>query len=68
MLLFSQHQQFRSTPEGSWVRTGTDPDGNCFFNAYAYSLQPNAYRAMTPAKRKQYIMRIKHFFSTKLTK
>jgi len=67
MLSFSEHRLFRSTPDGSWVRTGTDPDGNCFFNAYAYSVQPNAYRSMDAHKRKQYVMRIKQFFSSKLS-
>ena len=67
MLSFSKNLVFLSTPSGYWVRTGTDPDGNCFFNSYAYSIQPNAYRNMDISKRKQYVMKIKKYFSTKIT-
>lgn len=67
MLAFSKHDVFCSTTEGHWTRTGTDPDGNCFFNAYAYSIQPTAYREMDPSRRKQYVMKIKHYFANKIT-
>ena len=62
MLSFSTHQFFSD----SLIRTGTDPDGNCFFHAYLYSVNP-LYRDMNYQHRLQKALEIKEFFANKIT-
>lgn len=52
---------------GTWYRTEVDPDGNCFYNAYAYSLEPNEYSVLDIFNRKKRVLEIKSFISNKIT-
>jgi hypothetical protein len=65
MLPFSTHQSF-SSEQISLVRTGTDPDGNCFFHAYLYSVDP-LYRDMDYPNRLQKALEIKKEFANRVT-
>lgn len=65
MLSFSTHQTFLSGKE-RFIRTGTDPDGNCFFHAYLYSVYP-LYREMNYQQRLKKALEVKDFFAKKIT-
>ena len=73
MLAFNQHvvfnNQVREGSEGdySWVRTGVDSDGNCFFNSYVYSLDPTLYRSLSYPERLNHVMKVKQYFSEHIT-
>lgn len=67
MLSFSTHKVFRIEGDRKWVRTGTDKDGNCFFHAYAYSVDANNVRSMNVEERKHYVMKIKNFVADRIT-
>ena len=72
MLSFSSHQQININMDDIpierndneiLVRTGVDPDGNCFFHAYLYSVEAPTYRELNYDQRLQRAMELKHFFS-----
>lgn len=67
MLSFSTHKVFRIEGDKKWVRTGTDGDGNCFFHAYAYSVDANHIRTLNVVERKHYVMKIKNFVADRIT-
>lgn len=67
MLSFSSHDIFLQKGNARWVRTGTDPDGNCFFHAYAYSVEPNTFRELNKEQRKQRVMKIKKYIADHIT-
>jgi hypothetical protein len=64
MNTFNQHKIIISTDHGSWVRTGVDGDGNCFFHSYVYSLEPNKFRSLSYPDRLRHVMAVKLYFST----
>jgi len=55
------------TEHGSWIRTGTDGDGNCFFNAYVYSLEPTRYKELSYKERLEHVMLVKTYFANRIT-
>jgi hypothetical protein len=67
MLAFSEHKVFRVEGDCKWVRTGTDGDGNCFFHAYAYSVDASTFRGLNVEERKHYVMKIKRFLADRIT-
>ena len=67
MLSFSTHKVFRTEDDRKWVRTGTDGDGNCFFHAYAYSVDANGFRVLSVAERKTKVMTIKQYVADRIT-
>jgi hypothetical protein len=67
MLSFSTHKVFRVEGDKKWVRTGIDGDGNCFFHAYAYSVDANHIRSLTVSERKRYVMKIKNYLADRIT-
>jgi hypothetical protein len=67
MLAFSVHSIVSTSDKGSLIRTGTDPDGNCFFNAYLYSVEAPTYRELSYPKRLKRVIEVKDFFSQSIT-
>lgn len=63
MLAFSQHQLFLD----DWVRTGVDGDGNCFYHAYAYSMDASTVSQLSIQQRLEYVLRIKNEFANRIT-
>ena len=58
---------FDSTPlYGNWYRYGTIPDGNCFFHAYAFSIDPGIQYLDRPTLL-QHIHDIKLKFANRIT-
>jgi len=62
-LSFSEHRVLR----GNWIRTGTDPDGNCFFHAYLYSVEPHTFRERTLEERRQRVHTVKAYVASHVT-
>lgn len=67
MIPFSTHSIIKQDHDKTWVRTGTDADGNCFFHAYAYSVEANEFRTKTKEERKQRVLSIKHFVAERIS-
>jgi len=67
MLAFSTHKVFAEQGDTRWVRTGTDPDGNCFFHAYAYCVEPNTFRDLNKEERRQRVLTIKKYVAEHIT-
>lgn len=67
MLSFSTHKVFLDQGDTKWVRTGTDSDGNCFFHAYAYCVEPNTFRDLNKENRKQRVLTIKKYVAEHIT-
>jgi hypothetical protein len=67
MLAFSQHHVFRHTDKGDWVRTGVDGDGNCFYHAYAYSMDASTVSQLSKQQRLDHVLTIKHEFANRIT-
>lgn len=67
MLSFSENKVVRDYQHGSLVRTGTDPDGNCFFHAYLYSTEASTFKELSYPSRLQRVMEIKQYFANSIT-
>lgn len=67
MLSFSVNKVVRETQHGSLVRTGTDPDGNCFFHAYLYSTEASTFKDLSYSLRLKRVIEIKNHFSNSIT-